>query len=83
MSKSFSFGGRPLAIGLLSPPARANPSSGACHAAFRRAVSGVLLLTLAAMLAGCEFDTSVGWDKQSGTNRTERVKAEMKLDGGL
>lgn len=55
------------------------PPPDAFHAALR-AVSGVLLLLL---LAGCEFETSAGWDKAHGTNETESVKAELKLDGGL
>jgi hypothetical protein len=58
-------------------PARIpGPPPDAFQAALR-AVSGVLLL----ILAGCEFETSAGWDKEHGTNETESVKAEMKMEG--
>jgi len=63
-----------------STPARTSaPPGGRVHAALQRAVTGVLLL----ILAGCEFDAGVGWEKERGSNSVESVKAEMKLDGGL
>ena len=67
-----------------STPARTSaPSSGRAHAALQRAVPGVLLLTLAALLTGCELDASAGWDKTHGTNRAESVGMDFKVEGGL
>lgn len=64
-------------------PARATPSSGACHAALQRAVTGVLLAAIGLTVAGCEFEASTGIERHDGTNETESVKAELKMDGGL